>query len=74
METGEQQPPARLGLRAGEAIMGRMVRYWPLTGMACVPCAGRIRGASVEQGRDVVWIEGKAGYVLASHCEVVNDV
>lgn len=71
MESEERQPPSQLGLRAGENTVGRMVRYWPLTGMACVPHVGWIQGASVQHGRDVVWITGKAGYVLASHCEVV---
>lgn len=53
--------------------IGQLVRYWPVLGRPCEPRTGHVQFAAVEYGRVVVWITGKSGYVLASHCELLAE-
>jgi len=75
----EPMPPKNLGM-SGEAVekattAGTWVRYWPLRDLTCRPHEGCVRGSANLPGVGwVLWVAGKPGYVLATHCEAIPPV
>jgi hypothetical protein len=50
------------------------VRYWPLKDIKCRPHVGWVRHIELRGTRPVVWLSGKAGFVLGSHCEYAEKL
>ena len=58
----------------------RMVRYWPMRDRTGEPKEGLVQAYRNDElivGRPgkpkpIVWLTGKSGFVLASHCELVE--
>jgi hypothetical protein len=71
-------PPDNIGLsevQLQHAQLHRIsVRYWPLKDNKCRPHVGWVRHIELRGTRPVVWLSGKAGFVLASHCEYAEKL
>jgi len=69
-------PPPDLGLSLDEAERAMQfnlrVRYWPLRTVVCQPHVGYVRAVQEcsRTGGAHLWVTGKSGFVLGSHCEL----
>jgi hypothetical protein len=52
--------------------IGTIVRYYPVDGETEFSYHSTRTEAQVVNDRDVVWLNGKTGYVLLSHCDTLD--